>query len=86
MLKRGETLVNEGYKNWSQSLPLLIVHGTEDHAFMEKAQTADKKLSFMYEGGYHELHNENNGVKEQFQDELIAWDEAHLSSGQTAKL
>ncbi|KAI0050771.1 lysophospholipase [Auriscalpium vulgare] len=93
MLNRGETLLNEGYKNWPQPLPLLIIHGTEDHvtsskasqAFIEKVQIADKKLS-LYEGGYHELHNENNGVKEKFQDELITWAEAHLSSEQTAKL
>ena len=37
-------------------------------------------------GGFHELHNEPDGVKEKVIGECIAWVEAHLSSGRAAKL
>ena len=30
------------------------------------------------QGGYHELHNEPDGVKEKFTDECVAWAEEHF--------
>ena len=32
------------------------------------------------QGGYHELQNEPDGVKEKFTDECVAWAEDHFSS------
>lgn len=33
---------------------------------------------FILKGGYHELQNEPNGVKEKFTDECVAWVESHF--------
>lgn len=40
----------------------------------------------LIKNGFHELHNEPNGVKEKLVQECIAWVEAHLSSGHASKL
>lgn len=32
------------------------------------------------QGGYHELQNEPDGVKEKFTDECVVWAEEHFSS------
>jgi len=85
MLNGGEELLKVDYKNWPRSLSLLLTHGSEDQvtshkaseAFFEKLEADDKKLS-IYEGAYHEVHNEPDGVKEKFIDELIVWIEGHL--------
>ena len=37
-------------------------------------------LYFREKDGYHELHNEPNGVKDRFIDECISWVEARLPS------
>ena len=37
-------------------------------------------LFFPEKDGYHELHNEPNGVKDRFIDECISWVEARLPS------
>ena len=34
------------------------------------------------QGGYHELHNEPDGVKEKFTDECVAWAEEHFFTGE----
>ncbi|KAG6864787.1 hypothetical protein C0991_007161 [Blastosporella zonata] len=85
MLSNGEALLNREYKEWPKSLPLLLVHGTEDkvtspkasQAFYDKISAVDKKIK-LFEGGYHELHNEPNGVKEQLVADILAFIEAHL--------
>jgi len=85
MLSRGENLAVKDYKKWPTALPVLIVHGTEDKVcsveaakqFIEKLPANDKKIS-LYEGGYHELQNEPDGVKEKFTDECVAWAEEHF--------
>ncbi|KAG6879131.1 hypothetical protein C0992_004948 [Termitomyces sp. T32_za158] len=85
MLSNGEVLLDVGYKNWPKSLPLLLVHGTEDkvtshkasQAFYDKIPAVDKRIK-LFEGGYHELHNEPDGVKEQLVADIIAFIEAHL--------
>ena len=33
---------------------------------------------FIFKGGYHELQNEPDGVKEKLVDECVAWAEAHF--------
>ncbi|KAI0258480.1 lysophospholipase [Gloeopeniophorella convolvens] len=46
--------------------------------FCEKLPAKDKNIS-VYEGGYHELQNEPDGVREKFVDECIAWVEARAA-------
>jgi len=85
MLNRGENLVIKDYKKWPAALPVLLVHGTEDMVcsveaskqFVEQLPASDKKIS-LYDGGYHELQNEPDGVKENFTDECAAWAEEHF--------
>ncbi|EIN06778.1 lysophospholipase [Punctularia strigosozonata HHB-11173 SS5] len=85
MLNHGEQLLWNDYKDWPKDLPVLLIHGTEDKVtscksteeFFQNLPAQDKKLS-LYPGGYHELHNEPDGVKEKFIEECISWVEAHL--------
>lgn len=64
-------------------LPLLMVHGGADRLvssegtrrFFEKAGSADKELH-VYEGGFHEPHNDVN--REQVLADLESWLERHL--------
>lgn len=73
----------------SYLIQLLMVHGDKDevcsiHAtrkFFKKVEAKDKTLS-VYPDGFHELHNEPNGVAEKFVDELIAWVQTHVDSPQ----
>ena len=66
----------------SMTLPLLIMQGSEDKlvnqdgakVFHEKAGCKDKTLK-IYEGYYHEIHNEPDKAKV-FAD-LVAWLESH---------
>ena len=37
-------------------------------------------IMFIVQGGYHELQNEPDGVKEKFTDECVEWAEAHFSA------
>ena len=63
--------------------------------FYNKVPATDKKLSLfevclvllisllqitISQGGYHELHNEPDGVSEKQSEEVISWIEAHLSA------
>lgn len=64
-------------------LPLLIMHGTKDHAtkhegseeFYAKAGSKDKTLK-LYEGYYHDLLNDTG--KEQPMADILGWIEARL--------
>ncbi|KZT69648.1 lysophospholipase [Daedalea quercina L-15889] len=93
MLNMGENLLYGSYKNWPKKLPVLITHGTQDKVTSHKASeelygkldAEDKKLS-LYEGAYHEVMNEPDGVKERFWDECIAWIHAHIPEAQLARL
>jgi alpha-beta hydrolase superfamily lysophospholipase len=66
------------------TLPVLILHGTEDHAtvcrgsefFHEHAGSADKTLK-LYEGHYHDLLNDIG--KEQVFADILGWIEARMS-------
>ncbi|TDL16119.1 lysophospholipase [Rickenella mellea] len=95
MLGGGEALLKSDYQHWPADLPLLLVHGTEDRVTSFKGSeqlfenlTAKDKTFTPYQGGYHELHNEPDGVKEKLIDECICWVEAHLPKpdAQNAKL
>ncbi|KAG6813755.1 hypothetical protein H0H92_007707 [Tricholoma furcatifolium] len=91
MLSNGERLLKTGYKNWPKSLPLLLVHGSEDmvtsakasQTFYDQLTATDKKLK-LFEGGYHEVHNEPNGVKEELASDIIAFIEEHLQDSAAA--
>ncbi|KAA1470435.1 lysophospholipase [Dentipellis sp. KUC8613] len=97
MLSKGEMLVESGYNSWPVDLPILLFHGTADEVnlfdatkeFYEKVPAKDKTFN-PYEGGFHELHNEPDGVKEKVIGDCIAWAEARLSaapgSGSAARL
>ncbi|KAH9177496.1 alpha beta-hydrolase [Lactarius sanguifluus] len=75
VLNRGEDLITKDYKKWPTALPLCSVEAAKQ--FIEKVPAEDKRIS-LYEGGYHELQNEPDGVKEKFVDECVAWAEAHF--------
>jgi acylglycerol lipase len=93
MLGGGEQLLESYYQHWPQALPLLIVHGSDDRVtshkaseeFINKIKAADKKFS-LYPGGFHELQNEPDGVKEKLVDECISFIEGHLLAQGQAKL
>ncbi|TFK44955.1 Alpha/Beta hydrolase protein [Crucibulum laeve] len=93
MLSQGEALLSTYYKDWPKDLPCLIIHGTEDKVtshnasqlFLDKI-TAMKKHHSLYEGGYHELQNEPNGVQQRLTDEIIAWIEEVLTSSVTTEM
>lgn len=65
------------------TLPLLMIHGDQDklvnvantREFFAKVGSADKEL-IIYEGGYHESHNDIH--HEQVTADLERWLEAHL--------
>jgi len=91
MLALGEEIVKSDYRHWPANLPLLLIHGTEDKVtshttskqFMEKLPAnLDKTLS-LYEGGYHELHNEPNGGREKLVNEVADWILLKVSQLQT---
>ncbi|EMD32944.1 hypothetical protein CERSUDRAFT_160986 [Gelatoporia subvermispora B] len=87
MLSGGEQVLANDFQHWPRLLPVLIVHGTADRVtspkasqeFYNKLTVEDKKIS-LYEGGYHELVQEPDGVKEKFIEEMISWVEAHIGT------
>ncbi|GAB4529233.1 MAG: alpha/beta hydrolase [Anaerolineae bacterium] len=64
-------------------VPMLIMHGTADpitppagsRTMMERAASTDKTLK-LYEGFYHEVHNEPE--QQRVFNDMIAWLDAHL--------
>jgi acylglycerol lipase len=87
MLDNGDWLLSTGYKTWPKTLPLLMIHGTGDRVTSYRASeqfynsvVADDKHISLYEGGYHELHNEPDGMTERLINEAITWAEKHLPS------
>ncbi|EJC99171.1 lysophospholipase [Fomitiporia mediterranea MF3/22] len=85
MLNRGEELLKMNYESWPEDLPLLIIHGTGDKVtsyrasqrFHDAVRAKDKTI-LLYPDGYHELHNEPDGVSDKVIDECISWAEVHL--------
>jgi acylglycerol lipase len=93
MLNGGEHLLKADYQNWRPSLPLLLAHGTADkitsptatQEFFEKVPATDKELT-TFPDGFHELHNEPDGVKERLIQQCIRWIEARVGGDGGAKL
>ncbi|XP_065184819.1 monoglyceride lipase-like [Sycon ciliatum] len=64
----------------SFTTPILVFHGTADglcpiegsRQLMAAIGSEDKTLK-EYEGGYHELHMEPDGMKEELQEAVVAW-------------
>ncbi|RXW24950.1 hypothetical protein EST38_g904 [Candolleomyces aberdarensis] len=91
MLTKGGELIRSSFKRWPKTLPLLVVHGTGDkvtsyessQTFVDSITADSKKLS-LYEGGYHELQNEPDGVKERLAEEIIGFVNANLSQAAAA--
>lgn len=85
MLSGGERLLETDWKNWPKSMPVLFVHGTDDKVtsykatqeFHDKIDADDKKI-VLYEGGYHELVHEIDGIPEKLFEEITSWVEARL--------
>ncbi|KAI0338376.1 alpha/beta-hydrolase [Trametopsis cervina] len=85
MLTGGEGLIAEDYKRWPKDLPIFFVHGTEDKVtsykaseeFYKKLDCVDKKIS-LYEGAYHELVNEIDGIPERLVEECASWILQHV--------
>ncbi|KAF4620954.1 hypothetical protein D9613_000910 [Agrocybe pediades] len=90
MMSSGEALVKSAYSKWAKNTPVLIIHGTEDKVtscqaskdFYEKIPATKKKLS-LFEGGYHELQNEPDGVQEKLANEIITFIEEHSAQATT---
>ncbi|KAG0330456.1 hypothetical protein BGZ99_003027 [Dissophora globulifera] len=85
MLMNGEALLTERYKDITPDVPLLICHGTDDgltdqkasKQFFDKVQVKDKEYK-VYEGHYHELHNEPEPDRKVVIDYYIQWIRKHL--------
>ncbi|KZV77155.1 lysophospholipase [Peniophora sp. CONT] len=79
MLHRGELLLTEGYRNWAQRLPVLLLHGDQDmcnsfsasKAFFEALEVPDKEF-IAYPGMMHDLMSEPE-VKERYFEDCCAW-------------
>ncbi|TBU27908.1 lysophospholipase [Dichomitus squalens] len=88
MLSGGEQLLAGDYKHWSRNLPLLVVHGDVDRVtsfkaskeFFDKVDAEDKTFT-PFEGGFHELVHEPDGVKEKFVECCISWVLKHVETG-----
>ncbi|KAF9529791.1 Alpha/Beta hydrolase protein [Crepidotus variabilis] len=89
MLTKADWLFATGHSEWKKDLPVLIIHGTDDQVTSCKAsqtfhdslpEGANKKIQ-LFEGGYHELHNEPDGVKEKLADRIIAYIEEQIAAG-----
>jgi len=80
-------MLHTHYKDWPDTLPVFLAHGTEDKItscdatkeFHEKLGAKDKHLK-CYEGGYHELHNESQEVQEGLKDEILGFIDGQLSN------
>jgi len=89
MLSGGERLLENDWRLWPKSMPVLFVHGTDDkvtshkatQSFYDKMVADDKKIS-LYEGGYHELVHEIDGIPEKLFEEITSWVEAHLPAAE----
>ncbi|KAF8157749.1 lysophospholipase [Mycena galopus ATCC 62051] len=84
MLIMGMRLAKEGHKDWPKSLPLLLLHGTDDNmnscpaseAFFN-AISADNKKLIIYPDAFHDLMSEPD-IKDKYREDCISWVEAHL--------
>ncbi|TCD65571.1 hypothetical protein EIP91_002491 [Steccherinum ochraceum] len=93
MLSGGEKLAEHDWQHWPKDLPALFLHGTADQVtspvasenFYSRISAEDKKFSH-YQGAYHEMFQEIDGIPEKLSDEIISWIEAHLSKSDSTAL
>ena len=86
-LAEGQTLQGLGLKtvmglgeHASDSVPVWIGHGTEDRGtshvasetMLHKLDVKDKTIQ-LYQGAYHKLHAEPDGVAEEFANDVASW-------------
>ncbi len=94
-LAKGQSVHGMGLKNGLgidqpelETVPIWIGHGTEDRitscassqAIFEKLDVEDKTLK-LYEGAFHKLHAEPDGVAEEFADDVANWILARTNNG-----
>ncbi|KAF8930463.1 hypothetical protein BGZ47_000541 [Haplosporangium gracile] len=85
MLTNGKLLLTDRYKLITKSVPVLIAHGTEDgltcykasKEFFDKIDVEDKEYK-VYEGHFHELHNEPEDDRKIVIEYYIDWIRKHL--------
>ncbi|GJE97196.1 lysophospholipase-like protein [Phanerochaete sordida] len=86
MIASAEQLLdNDKAKAWPENLPLLVTHGTADEVnspaksreFFDKVPVQDKKF-LSYDGAYHDLFNEADGIAERSLEDVISWIEVHV--------
>ena len=85
---RADELLEKGFP--SMTLPVLILHGTEDKAtkpsgsqqFFDTVGSIDKTLKF-YEGGYHDLLNDTD--RDQVMADVSAWVDRQLGQRQASE-
>ncbi|ORZ19303.1 Alpha/Beta hydrolase protein [Lobosporangium transversale] len=90
MLTYGKLLLTERYKEITADVPLLICHGDKDgltdaaasKQFFDKVQVKDKEYK-LYEGHFHELHNEPEEERRKVIDYYIEWIKKHLPDNNT---
>ncbi|KAK7040551.1 hydrolase-4 domain-containing protein [Favolaschia claudopus] len=80
MIDLGASILSDGYLNWPKDTHVLLLHGTDDpvtsfestNALFEKLPISDNMKSFIaYQGAYHELQNEPDGVPEKFLADIV---------------
>ncbi|PWZ03772.1 alpha/beta-hydrolase [Testicularia cyperi] len=84
-LQGGIDIVNNAYKQWPESKPLLVLHGTADlvtshkgsETFVERVQAKDKTLK-LFDGYYHDLLNEPGEDKVVVAEYVIDWISSRL--------
>ncbi|KAJ7712051.1 Alpha/Beta hydrolase protein [Mycena metata] len=84
MMDTGVHLLSTAYVNWPQDVPLLFLHGSADLlASFESSKTLFAKLPakdknmIIYQGAYHELHNEPDGVREKSLADVVEFIQSH---------
>jgi len=90
MLSQGEALLYSRYRDWPESIPVHFVHGTGDkvtsykatQTFHDKIKASEKKI-LLYEGAFHELQNEPDGVKEKLAHDVVVFVNTHLPQDTT---
>ncbi|KAF7305556.1 Hydrolase-4 domain-containing protein [Mycena chlorophos] len=83
---QGERVLKSPH-NWPREMPVLFLHGDADrmahfgvvHKFFNEIP-ADDKVWHTYNGGYHELHNEPDGIREKSLADIVSFIHKHTPS------
>nr|GAT57939.1 predicted protein [Mycena chlorophos] len=86
MFAQGEKAI-KAPQNWPREIPVLFVHGDADRvahfATTKKfynAIPAEDKEWITYSGGYHELHNEPDGIREKLLTDIVSFIYKHTQN------